>query len=1138
MRCVWLTWATGAALFAQTGGEWLAPHSASNQSLAPGEERIYRLQVPAGEVADISVRETQGLAGILLVLDRNGREIEEVDLAKRTPAAKRLLVESGDVSLKLIPANHSQLTRTFEISAGEFRPAAADDSFRISAEELMGAGEAALRKFEPNYLDDSLAKFQKALELWKRIGDRPRQADALDHIGFVLHFQGKMKEAIEAYQQALDFSKTDGDDRGAIPALFGLAFTNYDTAQYAKTADLAGQALDLAQAAGDPRGQSDALSVVGLSAVGKGDTGRAKTSFLAMLDAAQKAGDRVREADAHNDLGLLEFQLGNAPESEQHYNQALAIDREEKEPVKVAQELSNLGALHASIGDHREALRYFDEALPIRKLLAQPGSYANTLYNAATSRSALGDYQQALSGFDEALVIFRRVSHRSGEAYTLEGEATILMWLGESSKAEELLRQALAIRRSFSDRRGEVLTLNILGNALSRQKRDAAALTTYREALSIGHAAGYQREEARASINIGEILLRTGDVPSALDLSAKALALGRKIGDRESETDALHLEGNAYARLGKSEPARQALDQALAIDRGLRGPVFLARTIRDLAKVDMDDGLLQQAAGNMGEALDLVDSMRNNFDSRQSRMEVAATNRSYYEAAIDIEMQLNDFAKAFEISERARARGLVDLIAEAQLHLRQGVDPDLLARERQVQELLDAKHDRLTRLLARSHSAASEASARREIDDLLRRYQELETEIRAKSPQYAALTQPRPLSLSQIQALLPDAETSLIEFWLGEKQSYAWLVSRTDCQGFTLPGRAAVETLARRVYGALNARNEKLDETLAQREQRLGAARAEFARAAASLSSQLLSPIGRGLAGQRLWIVADGALAYLPFAALPVPGSETPLVKEHEIVSLPSASVLSVLREQASRRASPDRTVAVFADPVFRASDERVAGRKTAAIDDTVSRAATDSGIADLPRLYFSRREADAIRKLAPANQILSALDFDASRAAAKKPELDRYRVIHFATHGLLDSRNPELSGIVLSMVDRNGNPQDGFLRLHEIYNLKLNADLVVLSGCQTALGEDVRSEGIIGLTRGFMYAGSPQVLASLWSVRDRATADLMARFYDGLLRRHLTPAAALRSAQLSMMQDARWSDPYYWAAFTLQDSR
>jgi CHAT domain-containing protein len=191
-----------------------------------------------------------------------------------------------------------------------------------------------------------------------------------------------------------------------------------------------------------------------------------------------------------------------------------------------------------------------------------------------------------------------------------------------------------------------------------------------------------------------------------------------------------------------------------------------------------------------------------------------------------------------------------------------------------------------------------------------------------------------------------------------------------------------------------------------------------------------------------------------------------------------------------------------------------------------------------LPRLWFSRREADAVAALAPRGAIREALDFDASRTEAQKPALADYRVIHFATHAFLNSRHPELSGLVLSTVDRAGHPQDGFLRLNEIYNLKLNADLVVLSGCQTALGQEVRSEGLVGLTRGFMYAGAPQVLASLWDVRDRATAEFMSRFYEPLLRRHLAPEAALRSAQLAMMKDPRWSQPYYWAAFTMQGAQ
>ena len=186
-------------------------------------------------------------------------------------------------------------------------------------------------------------------------------------------------------------------------------------------------------------------------------------------------------------------------------------------------------------------------------------------------------------------------------------------------------------------------------------------------------------------------------------------------------------------------------------------------------------------------------------------------------------------------------------------------------------------------------------------------------------------------------------------------------------------------------------------------------------------------------------------------------------------------------------------------------------------------------------RLRFSRAEADAIARLVPESQRLEAVDFVANRATATSADLNQYRIVHFATHGLINSRHPELSGIVLSLVDQKGQPQNGFLRLNEIYNLRLNAELVVLSACQTALGKEIKGEGLIGLTRGFMYAGAPRVVASLWRIDDRATAELMARFYRGMLKDGLRPAAALRAAQVSMWRDNRWSGPHYWAAFTIQ---
>jgi CHAT domain-containing protein len=385
-------------------------------------------------------------------------------------------------------------------------------------------------------------------------------------------------------------------------------------------------------------------------------------------------------------------------------------------------------------------------------------------------------------------------------------------------------------------------------------------------------------------------------------------------------------------------------------------------------------------------------------------------------------------------------------------------------------------------------------------------------------------------------------------------------VTPTRVESFELPKRAEIEALARQSYEWLAA-----GETGAQLRARLARPVAKTPEWADALSRILLGPVASRLGKKRLVIVADGALQYIPFAALPSPvpdrtygthktyrtNKPSPLIADHEIVSLPSASSLAALRRELAGRAPAPKTVAVIADPVFEESDERInknggnvstpndkqAEREGA--EQEVTRSALEVGAADaqqrLQRLTFSRREADEITELAGAGMSFKALDFKANRAVALGPDLSRYRIIHFATHGLLNSLHPELSGVVLSLVDEEGRSQDGFLRLHDIYNLKLGADLVVLSACKTGLGKDIKGEGLVGLTRGFLYAGAPRVVASLWKVDDRATAELMKLFYQHMLRDGLRPAAALRSAQIDMQKYPRWAAPYYWAGFTLQ---
>jgi hypothetical protein len=464
-----------------------------------------------------------------------------------------------------------------------------------------------------------------------------------------------------------------------------------------------------------------------------------------------------------------------------------------------------------------------------------------------------------------------------------------------------------------------------------------------------------------------------------------------------------------------------------------------------------------------------------------------------------------------------------------------------------------------------------------QITILVSEYNEIEARVRATSPAYAAITQPQPPGVKEIQQLL-GPNTLLLEYALGDQHSYLWVISATSIASFELPARKEIEEAATHLYALLTAHSKKINgEREQQRELRLEKAEAEFLPAASRLSDMLLTPAARLLGAKRLVIVAEGALQYVPFNVLPIssaadavalsdkqvpvagvtqhpraqagalisPPTYQPLITSHEVVTLPSISTLAVLRAELQGRKPAPQSVAILADPVFNVYDDRVkVTGKGAAINSGVrpgmrdlERAANDTGVLDvgsnISRLPFSGQEARAI--VAAARKAKLVLGFDANLSMAKSPELGDYRVVHFATHGLVDSKHPELSGIVLSLLDRQGRPQEGFLRLNAIYKLRLPVELVVLSACQTGLGKEVRGEGLVGLTRGFMYAGAARVIASLWKVDDEATSELMGYFYKEMIGADKPPSEALRSAQLNMLKQRRWKYPYYWAAFTIQ---
>jgi CHAT domain-containing protein len=410
---------------------------------------------------------------------------------------------------------------------------------------------------------------------------------------------------------------------------------------------------------------------------------------------------------------------------------------------------------------------------------------------------------------------------------------------------------------------------------------------------------------------------------------------------------------------------------------------------------------------------------------------------------------------------------------------------------------------------------------------LLTQLDQLEAQIRLNSPRYADLKYPEPLTTSEIQQQVLDEETVLLTYSLGKERSYLWAVTTDSINSYELPSQQEIEAAAETFRESVTVDSGASLE------------------AGIALSEIVLSPVLDKLENKRLLIVGDGVLQYVPFAALPLPNSPTtPLLVQNEIVTLSSASTVAIQRQQLQNRSPAAKKLAVLADPVFSENDERFTGI-VAEADESLSRSAMTSAARNLgledfitptfSRLKYTRIEAEAILALVPENQQMKAFDFEASRTMATDSNLADYQIVHLATHGLLDPVNPELSGVVLSLLDENGENKNGFLRLNDIFNLNLPAELVVLSACKTGLGENIRGEGLVGLTRGFMYAGARRVVVSLWSVDDLATSEVMARFYQKMLNEELNPVVALREAQLEMWNSENWRSPYYWAAFTIQ---
>ncbi len=1061
------------------------------RELAGDQSHAYTLTLAADQYLHIVV-EPRGIDVAIRLFGVDGKLIAEVDtpFVGEEPEKVSLVAEAaGNFRLEVRPSQKDAKPGRYTLKVIEARAATAADRSRVAAERIFA--EAEKLKAQPAAADQrkAIERHLESLPLWRAASDRVGEANTLNSIGEGYYFLREMPKAIDYYDQALVVWRAAGDRKGEAITLnnFGAAYESLG--ELAKALDYYNQAISL----------------------------------------HRTVNNRREEAITLGNIGAVYEQMGEMQRALDHYNQALPLHRGAGYQRGEAMTLNNLGAAFFFMGENQKALDHYLQALPLRRAIGDQRGEAITLNNIGASYKSLGEGQKALDYQNQALLIRRTVGDRRGEAITLHNIGDIYGSMGARQKALEFFNQALPLRRSIGDRSGEATTLN----------------------------------------SIGQVYDALGERQKALEHFNQALALRRAVGDRRGEATTLTNIGSVHSALGERQKALEHFDQALALRRSVSDRGGEAYTLYQRARVSRDLGNLTEARRDIESSLSLVEDTRSEVSSQELRASYFATIRDQFDFYIGLLMRQHEQDRAaghdraaLQASERARARSLLDLLTEAHANIRQGVTPDLAARERDLQQRINDKALLLIRYKASRGAEARAAAMAKEIDDLTTELQQARAEIRRTSPRYAALTQPQPLGLAEIQRQL-DENSLLLEYSLGEEQSYLWAVTRDSISSFALPPRAEIESAAQSVYKLLRTRpvkrrplgNTSLRPTPAPAEEN------EYRQAATALSQMILGPVAARLGDQRLVIVADGALQYVPFAALPAPGTErrrdrgtegrsTPLVVAHEIVSLPSASALALLRRETAERKPAPKAIAVFADPVFAKNDSRVkpgalalANSRPAQpravesriIEHTPEKAASEPGALRIARLPFTRQEAERIAAFAPRGELRQSLDFAASRAAATSDELSQYRFVHFATHGILDAERPELSALVLSLVDERGQPQDGFLRAHEIYNLNLPAEMVVLSACETGLGKQVKGEGLVGLTRGFMYAGAPRVVVSLWNVNDQATSELMAKFYQKMLRGGQRPAAALRAAQVEMWRGSPWPSPYYWAAFVLQ---
>lgn len=921
-----------------------------------------------------------------------------------------------------------------------------DNQLRIKqvADSLQVEGTS--KRANRDTRDLAFTDYERALELYKEIGDEPGEATVLGGLGYVAYYKdGQL--ALDYNTQALEMRRRV-DDRlqignalNTIALVYRVRLKNLEAA-----IDYYAQARVIREEIGDYRGLGRTLA------------------FL---------GDML-----YRDFGRLEEALEN-------FLSAYEVDMIAGDSARAASALNVTGTLMVDLGRYSEALEPLNRSREMRMELGDLEGAAAVTNNLGIAYRRLGDFDAAIESYQTVVQFAREDENTELEAQALNNIAVVFIW---AERPERVI--------SFAER----------------------AKTAYE---NIGSMEGV----LSATINLGSAQFELRKYESARSHAEMAVALADSLEDRIRKIESLNLLANVQNRTGNYDQAIENYEQALEIAEYMSLPDQIFAAILGLGEVYERSGEYERAIAHYEEAFALLERTRSELETGEDKSGFFKQQRYAFEAYVHFLSKLYlqgtqgmPAMRAFLVAERAKARTFLDELSASIAGVQGGV----------ADELLEEQNDNLRQIAEMRGNIQYEAQFSDADQDAIARWREalgkledqfadLQRRIRTENPRYADLHYPEPSSIENIQANILDEDTALFAYAVGDSSTTLWVLTSETTDLFVLPGRSELVAKVDAFRFALT------DPTRADEVQ--------FTRTSFALYEALIKPAKSYVDDAvHLIIVPDGILSYVPFEALVQSEtvsksfSEMPfLLNDVSISYAQSASVLDrIISDRDSRTAQPDRDLLAFGDPVFAASN----------LGELVSPTIGRSGALFEP-LPFSGIEVQSISDLFEPDRIDVYVRDDARESVLKERIASRsYRFLHLATHGLIDEEEPDFSSIVLTTTDDDG--QDGFLLAAEIFNLELDVDLVVLSACETGLGQMIKGEGIVGLTRAFMYAGAPSLVVSLWKVADESTSQLMELFYNAMVQQNASKVKALRDAKLQLISVEELAHPFHWAPFVL----